>query len=234
MGDQAIAYLRVSTEEQAAEGVSLDAQEDRIRAYAALRGLELVELVCDPGVSAGKTLAAREGGGRLLEVVRRGRARAVIAYKLDRLFRDAADCLTVTAGWDKAGVALHLVDLGGQSIDTGSALGRFFLTVIAGAAEMERNLVRERTALAMARKRERREFCGGEPPYGWRLGADGVHLEPEPVEQAVAVAARRLRGRGLSLRQVAARLEGRGLRPRSGGRWYATTVQRLLVAEVGP
>ncbi len=42
----------------------------------------------------------------------------------------------MTAGWDKTGVALHLLDMGGQTVDTGSAMGRFFMTVMAGAAEL--------------------------------------------------------------------------------------------------
>lgn len=77
-----------------------------------MRGLELFEVIIDAGVSAGKPLAAREGGRRVLELVRARKVNAVVALKLDRLFRNCADCLTVISGWDKAAVALHLVDLG--------------------------------------------------------------------------------------------------------------------------
>ncbi|MCZ7649608.1 MAG: recombinase family protein [Planctomycetota bacterium] len=182
-------------------------------------------------MSAGKPLATRTGGRRVADLVKRGKVAAVVAYKLDRLFRDAADCLNVTAGWDRAGVAMHLVDLGGQSIDTSSAMGRFFLTVMAGAAEPERNMVRERTAFAMARKKERGEFCGGEAPYGFRVVADGG-LEPDEEEQAVIAAARELREAGLSLRRVGDRLAERGYLPRSGGKWHAETVKSLLKSGV--
>jgi len=85
-----VGYVRVSTEEQAAEGVSLDAQEAALRAYSAMRGLTLVEVVIDAGVSAGKPLSSREGGRRVLDLVKRGKVGAVIAWKLDRLFRDRA------------------------------------------------------------------------------------------------------------------------------------------------
>ncbi|MBI1827808.1 MAG: recombinase family protein [Planctomycetes bacterium] len=54
------------------------------------------------------------------------------------------DCLTTVERWEKSGVTLHVVDLGGNAIDTASAAGRFMLVVLAGAAEMERNLTRER------------------------------------------------------------------------------------------
>lgn len=229
---KAAAYVRVSTEEQATEGVSLEAQEATLRAYCTLRGVDLAEVIVDAGVSAGKPLHTREGGARLLSLVRTGAVQAVVTYKLDRLFRDAGDCLAVTAGWDKAGVALHLVDLGGQSVDTSSAMGRFFLTIMAGAAEMERNLVRERTAFAMQRKQQLREYTGGHCPYGWTVGADGTHLTVNADEQKIIAAALRLREAGLSLAKIGVELEREGMLPRSGGRWHAKTVRDLLQAEV--
>ncbi len=93
---QAVGYLRVSTEEQAREGVSLAAQEVRVRAYCAMRGLELAEVVVDAGVTAGKPLQTRMGGARVIEMVASDAVNAVVAVKLDRLFRDCADCLDVT------------------------------------------------------------------------------------------------------------------------------------------
>ena len=92
----AVAYVRVSTEEQAVAGVSLEAQVAAVRAYALLRGLDLVDVVVDAGVSAGKPLADRAGGAVVLDLVKRRKVQAVIAVKLDRVFRNAGDCLTVT------------------------------------------------------------------------------------------------------------------------------------------
>jgi len=103
---KAVCYIRVSTEEQARGGVSLDAQEERLRAYCAMAGLEIVELIREEGVSGAKPLATRPGGERLLELVRRYKC-DVVAFKLDRLFRDAEDALHETKAWDAAGVALH-------------------------------------------------------------------------------------------------------------------------------
>src|SRR5215510_14964539 len=123
----AVLYLRVSTQEQAQEGISLQAQEAKLRAYCAMRGLEIIGVIRDPGVSGAKPLHARTGGQQIPEMIRRGTVGHIVAYKLDRLFRDCADCLTVTKEWDKRNVALHLVDLGGQTLDTSSAKGRFFL-----------------------------------------------------------------------------------------------------------
>ncbi len=211
----AIGYVRVSTEEQATEGVSLDAQEARIRAYCQMRGLELVDIVVDAAVSAGKPLSARDGGKRVLESVRSRKARAVVALKLDRLFRNCADCLTVVESWDKAAVALHLVDLGGQAVDTSSAMGRFFLTVMAGAAELERNQVRERTALAMAHKKARGERAGT-VPFGFRVGEDGRLLVRDEGEQAIIARVRQARQQGRSYRGIQAELKQAGVVGRKG------------------
>jgi len=228
----AVCYVRVSTEEQAREGVSLEAQESALRAYCVMRGLEIAEFVIDAGVSAGKPLATRPGGAKVLAAVKSNRAGAVVAWKLDRLFRDAVDCLETTSAWDKKGVALHLVDMGGQSIDTASATGRFFMTMLAGMAEMERNRIRERTAVAMQFKKSKGEFCGGAAPYGWNVGADGITLTPNEREQEIARAARELREEGMSLRKVGKRLQALGLLPRSGKSWHPETVKSVLNAKV--
>ncbi len=138
---KAIGYTRCSTHEQADSGLGLDAQAQRIRAYCSMRGLDLLDIIIDAGVSGGKPLAKREGGQRLLAAMKAKQAEAVVMLKLDRMFRNAGDCLTVTDKWERSGVSLHVVDLCGNAIDTTSAAGRFMLVVLAGAAETERNLI---------------------------------------------------------------------------------------------
>lgn len=223
----AIGYVRVSTAEQAEEGVSLDAQEARIRAYCTMRDLELIELVTDPGVSAGKyTLEQREGGAKLLGAVTQGKVTHVVALKLDRLFRNTIDCLTTVQAWDKAGVSLHLIDMGGASLDTSSAMGRMFLTMAAGFAEMEKNLTAERTTAALSRKAEKNERTG-ELPYGKRLSADEIHLEDNPEEQAVIAKVRKLQKAGLSQRAIVKELAQMGMVNRAGGAFNQTQVARI-------
>ena len=223
----AVGYVRVSTVEQVEDGVSLAAQTAQIQAYATLRGLELVEVIVDAGVSGGDALDTRDGGARLLGLVKSKRVGAVLACKLDRLFRDAADCLSTTAAWDKAGVALHLLDLGGQSIDTGSAMGRMFLTMAAGFAEMERNMVKERTRAALAHKKSKGERVGN-IAYGYQLSADGVALEANAAEQAVISIVLELRAAGMSQRGIAEELNARGLATRTGGRFMQAQIVNIL------
>ena len=224
----AVLYLRVSTQEQAREGISLAAQEAKLRAYCELRGLRVVEVVIDAGVSGGKPMHGRTDGQRILDLVKRGAVAHVVTYKLDRLFRDCADCLTVTAAWDKKAIALHLVDLGGQTLDTSSAMGRFFLTVMAGAAELERNLIRERTREAMGYVKSQGRKTGGDVPYGFSVADDGRTLVVHEQEQAMLEAIRSARQRGFSQRQVVAELTRQGFTTRRGTAFRLRQVQRIM------
>lgn len=225
---KAIGYIRVSTEEQAREGVSLEAQERSIRAYAEMRGIDLIEVVRDPGVSAKKALSTRHGGQRLLAALRCKEAEGVIAWKLDRLFRNCAECLVTVEDWDKKGTSLHLIDLGGQAVDTRSAMGKFFLTVIAAMAELERNQIRERTSAALQHKKQNGEYTGGKVPYGFRLVEGKLLLHDN--EQAAIEMAKILHDCGKSLRWIGDELCRLGHLPRNGGQWHASQI-RLLVAE---
>ena len=101
----AISYIRVSSEEQADSGLGLEAQRQRIAAYCTMKGLHLAEEFEDPGVSAGKPLASRPAGSRLLAVAKKSKAVVVVA-KLDRLFRSVADAANVIDDFDKRGIQL--------------------------------------------------------------------------------------------------------------------------------
>lgn len=107
------------------------AQESRLRAYGLAHGLEVNVIYRDAGVSGSVPLGERPQGAEMLAALARGDVQHVLASKLDRLFRDAVDCLRTVRQWDDAGTAMHLVDLGGQAVNTGSAVGRFFLGMLA-------------------------------------------------------------------------------------------------------
>ena len=229
---EAIGYTRCSTHEQADSGLGLDVQTERIRAYCTLKGLGLLDIITDAGVSGGRPLASREGGQRLLDAIRKRKADAVVMLKLDRMFRNAGDCLNTVEKWDKAGVALHVVDLGGNAIDTTSAAGRFMLVVLAGAAEMERNLTRERTRSAMAIKRANGQRVGA-VPYGSDVADDGVTLVPNEAEQAVIQDIRAMRSRGMTLERIAEALTERGVPTKTGksNRWTHQAIARIISRE---
>lgn len=218
----AIGYVRVSTTEQADNGVSLDSQEERVRAYCALHGLELVELVREEGVSAFTPLSARPSG--VLGKMKARRTTHVVSLKLDRLFRNAEDALKTTREWTEGGVSLHLVDMGGQSVNTASAMGRMWLTMLAGFAEFERGLTSERTVAALAHKKAHLEAYAP-TPYGFQR--EGDNLTPDNEEGQVVREIMKRRANGETLRAIAAWLNDSGIPTKQGKCWYASTVKYL-------
>lgn len=220
-------YIRVSSTDQVEHGVSLEAQEAQLRAYCLLKGFEVVAVIKDAGVSGGVVLSQREGGKALLDLVKKKKVSAVVSVKLDRLFRDCVDALEVTKLWEKQGASLHLLDLGGSTLDTSSALGRFFLTVMAGAAELERSLVKDRTKAAMEHKRKKQERVSRFAPYGFQF-VDGV-VVPVKAEQEVVAHIKNLAAAGYKAPTIAKRLNSAGIGAR-GSKWYDASVRRVLVA----
>ena len=137
---RAISYSRVSTDKQADQGVSLEAQEAKIRAMAVVQGAEIVETIVAGGESA-KSLN-RPGMKRLLSRVEACQIDAVIVAKLDRLTRSVKDLCGLLELFEKRGVALISVAV---SLDTGSAAGRLVITIMAAVSQWEREAIGERT-----------------------------------------------------------------------------------------
>lgn len=191
---KAVGYVRVSTDEQAHEGVSLDNQEAKIKAYADLNNLALVEIIRDEGRSA-KTLD-REGLSRLLQMLDNGMAESVIVYKLDRLSRNTLDTLNIIDQFEKKGIAFHSIN---ERIDTKSATGKFFLTILASLSQMERDLIAERTKDALNHKKSQGEWCG-HIPFGFKI--ENSKLVEQPEEMKAIRKAKRLRSEGKTYRQI--------------------------------
>jgi len=116
-----VAYCRVSTEEQAAEGFSIDGQADRLRIYSDLRDLGDVTVVSDPGRS-GKDMD-RPGLQQVLAAVEAGHVSHVLVWRLDRLSRNLSDLILLADMLGEHGVALHSVQ---ENLDLSSAAGRMF------------------------------------------------------------------------------------------------------------
>lgn len=230
-GNRAVVYVRVSTDQQATDGYGLDDQRARLLAYCTLRGLEVVQVVTDAGESAGKPLAKRRGGARVLGLVRSGAVDAVVVLKLDRAFRNTVDALGTVEAWSQAGVSLHIADMSGSAIDTASAAGRMFLTMLAGFAEFERNLTAERTTAALAHKARSGDMrTNGTAPYGWRY--EGTTLVEVEAEQAVIALVRVMRKTGVSFRRACSELWRLGHRNRAGGEFAPVQLERMLRGSV--
>jgi site-specific DNA recombinase len=221
---KAIGYVRVSTDEQAREGVSLAAQEAKLRAYADLNDLQFIDVVVDAGKSAKNT--DREGLNRVMRAVESGEAQAVIVYKLDRLSRRVVDTLLLIERIEGAGASFHSIQ---EKIDTKSAIGRFFLTITAAFAAMERDTIIERTTAALAHKQATGEKVGA-PAFGYRV--EGTGLAEVADELKAVEVMREMRAAGTSLRAIADELNARGIATKRGGVWAAATVRGILARAV--
>jgi site-specific DNA recombinase len=217
-----IGYVRVSTDKQAERGISLEAQEAKIRAMATVQGAELIEVIVDGGESA-KSLN-RPGLQRLMGLVNSGGVQAVIVAKLDRLTRSVKDLCGLLELFEKRKVALISV---AEALDTGSAAGRLVITIMGAVSQWEREAIGERTRDALQHKRGNGERVGN-IAFGSRLAGDGQHLESDPAEQAALAEIRRLRSQGTTMRGIAAALNHREFRTRRGTAWRLESVARVL------
>lgn len=220
---RAILYVRVSTDQQAEVGVSLEAQESRLTDYARAMQYDVVDVIVDAGVSA-KSID-RPGLKRALEMLRTDAADALIVVKLDRLTRSTRDLLHLVETVFQKSALISM----NEQIDTRSAAGRLLLTVMAAMAQWERETIGERTSAAMQHMKSQ-GLRAGAIPYGYRLAADGVSLEEDSKEQEMLVIARRMRAANYSLRTIAKHLELRGYTSRRGSRVATSCVARMVAA----
>lgn len=216
-----IGYIRVSTREQAESGCSLQAQREKIAAYALLHDLGEVEIIEDAGCS-GKDLN-RDGVRQLLDACERGEVGHVIVYKLDRLTRKTRDLLFVIEDvFTRHEVGFHSLS---ENVDTSTAMGKFFLTLMGALAQMQRDLIAERTRDVLQSKKARGEVVGT-VPFGFER--DGDDLVPVLEELDVIERMQEWQQDGESLRGIARRLNAAEVPTKKGGSWHARTVGYML------
>ncbi len=218
-----IGYVRVSTKGQVEDGISLALQIEKIKAYAFLNDIDLVAIYGDPGIS-GKTAVKRPGLQAVLAMARRKKISNMIVYKLDRFSRSTIDALTMSAELDKNNVAIHSIT---EKLDTKSAIGRFFFTILGALAEMERALISERTKDALRKKIRDGQQVSSRAPFGY-IYKDGVAV-PNETEQLALEMIRELKQNHekISLRKVATILAESGYRDRKGQIIGASTMFKL-------
>jgi putative DNA-invertase from lambdoid prophage Rac len=195
-------YSRVSTSDQANEGVSLDVQRQQIAGYAMMKGWTVAAMFVEEGVSGSVPLADREQGRAMLATVRKGDV--IITAKLDRAFRSAADALAVLEEFKDQGVGLHIIDLGGDVC--GNGISKMVFTILAAVAEGERDRLRERIRDAKRHLASQGVFGGGKRPFGYDVVLDGEvsRLVPNAAETALIERMRAMRDGGATLRTIGA------------------------------
>ena len=219
-----IGYVRVSTNEQAENGVSLAAQEQKIRSYCKGNGWQCITVIQEDGYSA-KDLK-RPGLQQLLDEIPQQTCRfaGIVVTKLDRLTRSVRDLLRLTDLAEKHKVALVPIQ---EAVDTGTATGQLFRNIVTVISEWERGVIGERTRDALAYKRQNGERIGA-IPYGFKLAKDEKHLVPLPAEGKVLAQIKKERAKGMSYDLIADGLNADRIRTKRAGRWCAMTVWSVL------
>jgi DNA invertase Pin-like site-specific DNA recombinase len=205
----ALGYVRVSTEEQATEGASIEAQRVILAAEAERRGWDL-ELVADEGLSA-KNLD-RPGLADALDRLDRGGADTLLAVRVDRLSRSVADFAGLMVRAERCRWSLVALDLG---VDTTTPAGDLMANVLASVAQYERKVIGQRTREGMAQRK-----------------AEGIHVgRPRVLPVDLVARIVRERAAGATLRAIAEGLTAEGI-PTARGRaaWSTSTIQGVLAS----
>jgi DNA invertase Pin-like site-specific DNA recombinase len=219
---KAIGYARVSTEGQAVDGVSLEAQQARIRAWCDANGYALVGLHIDAGLSGCRADNRPALQASIAEACKH--KAALIVYSLSRLARSTKDAIAISERLAKSGA--DLVSLS-ERIDTTTAAGKMVFRMLAVLAEFERDQIAERTKGALAHMRQQGKRVG-KIPYGYDLAEDGTSLTPNHQEQEGLQLIERLRANGLGRRRIAALLTTEGIPTKTGAAWSPQAVGRIL------
>ena len=210
----ALLYIRVSTTQQATDGVSLGAQERELVSAASLAGYTEVEMVREEGRS-GKSIKGRPELRSALDRLNKGQAVALFVTRVDRLARSTKDFLTIIDQANQHSWRLVLLDL---NLDTSTYQGRFVVTIMGALAEMERAIIGERQKDVHRDRRAQGKV--------W-----GVDLGPKskiPLEVMERI--RDMREKGMSYHAIATQLNGEGTPTALNGKsWHASTVRKALL-----
>ena len=221
---RALGYVRCSTEEQAIEGVGLEAQRARIAAWCDISGSDLLEVVADAGVSGTVPLANRPNGARI-EALLRSRTPevdAVVVVRLDRLGRDASETLLYLKKFATGKVGLVSIC---DQIDLSSPQGRAMAQLGAVFSELERSLISQRTADALRHLRATGRVYGS-IPYGFV--EQNATLVPDEAERTVLARISDLRETGTSYAAIANHLNQDRVPAKRGGKWHSMSVRSVM------
>jgi len=164
-------YIRVSTEDQANEGYSIDAQKHKLTQFANINDWDIANFYIDEGISAKNT--DRPELKRMLDDIKSKQIDVVLVYKLDRLTRSVSDLFTLLDYFDKHNCKFKSAT---EIFDTTSAIGRLFITIVGAMAQWERENLGERVKMGMEQK-AREGKVSKKPVFGY-----GSHSESEIVK----------------------------------------------------
>lgn len=213
-------YCRVSTQDQEN---SLEVQKIRIKEYCEFKHLHLIDIFVDENISGFTPLEKRPEGSKLIELLTK-ETKAVVAIKPDRLFRNTIDALTTVDKWDNMGIELHMIDIGGATLATKTAMGKMLFTVLIAFSQFERDLTGERVSSILTHKKKE-----GDVYCAHLLGFDKVDgkLIPNESEQSIIQIIKQHKAE-LSPAKIADKLNSDGYKAKKGGKFFPSTIQNIL------
>jgi len=223
-GINAGAYIRVSTDEQAENGYSLELQRERITAQIAAKGWNLYNVYEDAGQSGGSL--NRPSLKAMLSDMEAGNIQAVVIYKLDRLSRKQRDTMYLLEDvFIKQGIELVSIS---ESLDTSSPTGRAMIGMLSVFAQLERDTITERLSGGRRQKAKTGKYCGGNPAIGYTAMRGCKALETDTGKIATVLRVFDLAAMGYKLQQIADQLNTEGHTTKQGARFSPTQVMRIL------
>jgi len=228
-------YGRNSTDEQAEKG-TIEAQVDYANKYFDLNETTGFEMYLDEGTSGTIALEKRENASRMLNDVKIGKIGAVYVYRLDRLARSVKHVLDTYEFLEAYNVRLISMT---EAFDTGTPTGKFFMTLLASIAALERDTILERTQMGKDRNAKAGKWVSGAPPFGYRIGDDGKLVIYEPEAETVKLVFK-LYSEEMTMFELAKYLNAKGVetpatskgtKNASTGKWHAGHISIILKTE---
>lgn len=214
-----LGYIRVSTKDQKD---SIIVQENKIREYCRFKNIHLNQIITDEDISGGTPFRERPGGSQIFNSLSAGDT--LISIKPDRLFRNVQDALLTVDHWDHHNISLHIIDLGGNSIDTKTAMGRLFFTQAISMAEFERRITGERTkAILNNRKDSSKVYCNQ------IFGFDKIEGQLTPNQSEMQIIQKiKLWSSHMNPNQIASELNRLSYTTKTGKPFLPSTIRYIL------
>jgi site-specific DNA recombinase len=211
---KAAVYIRVSSARQADEGYSLEQQRSDCEAFVKAKGWTLLGVFEDAGVSGGKR--SRPALDEVVGLIAAGKVEALVSPHIDRIGRSAMNTHELYGVFDDAGIALWKPS--GERYDGSSSEAKLMRSVVAAAAQYERDRLSERVRDSVPGKIERGSYNGGPVPFGYEPGEDGGLVPNEDEAKWVRHMFKRY-AEGASFYAIGKELEAEGVPSRRGGKW---------------
>lgn len=217
---KAVGYIRVSTDMQAEKGTSLDNQYVRIQEYAMQKGFTLENIYEDAGYSGRNT--NRPGFQAMFNRLRKGGVGAVIVWHSTRFARNLKDNIVHMAELEQRKIRFFSIEEPEMSGSSGKAMRN----LMAVFAEYQSDLTGEHTRSVKANLKKNKQVYCGNPPLGYK-NVDGA-LKKDIADFKIVDDIYRMHAQGTSLHKIANHLNTKGIKGNKGGRFYASTIQKII------